>query len=267
MCPSEEDALHPRLLVIDDEPVIAHVVRLAFEQAGFVVTDVGDGSQAAQLLQKESFDAAIIDKNLPGVDGVQLCALARERSRDMALVLMTAYATRESAAELLKVGVDDYVEKPFDLDDLTDRVQRILVRKRKVAHASRVVEAVRSRRGAIRRVQMVEPCEAHRQAVETALTDLGIEVHCAGEGGVPDATFDALILSARLVDHALVDRLGAAREARPDFQVVVLSDRHSLDDDIAAIMVGACAVVALPSEPGPLREALANGLGLARPAT
>ncbi|MGC4116707.1 MAG: response regulator [Myxococcales bacterium] len=267
MSPPQEPAARPRLLVVDDEPVIVHVLRAAFEQAGFAVSDARDGAQAAQSLGTQSFDAAIIDKNLPGVDGVQLCALARERNAEMALFLMTAYATRESAAQLLEVGIEGYVEKPFDLEALTDRVQKALARKKKVADAARVVEAMRSKRAAIRLCQVVEPAEAHREAVVAALAALGIEARdTSAQGYAPDGSVDALVLSARLVDHALVDRLGEAREARPDLQVVVVSDRCSLDDDVAAIMVGARAMVELPLDPAALSQALAKAFGLARAA-
>lgn len=264
MCPSQEvEAVRPTLLVVDDEAVIAHVVRQAFAQAGWSVTDAGDGTKAAELLQTGRFDAALVDKNLPGVDGVRLCAIARERSPGMGIVLMTAYATRESAAELLRVGIDDYVEKPFDLETLTDRVQRAVARRKKLTEAARAVEAVRARRATIRRVEMADPSEENRKAVEAALKGLGVEVHSSDTAGATAAGADALLLSARLVDAALADRVAAAREARPDLKVLVLADRRSLEDDIAAIRVGARALVTLPMPPEELAEALANGLGLA----
>ena len=131
-----------------------------------------------------------------------------------------------------------------------------------MAEATRAVQALRSGRRTARRAQLLVPGDEHRKAVAAALEGLGLEVREAGPGAAWDAEADALVLSASLVDSALADRVAAAREARPQLQVLVVSDRRSLDDDIAALQVGARALVPLPLEPRALRESLAGGLGL-----
>ena len=102
-----------RVLVVDDEPTILILLGLAFEEAGLTLEAAASAEEATQLLETTAFDAVLVDKNLPGRNGIELVRWIRERNRTVPLVVMTGFASPESARDALNLGIDSYIEKPF----------------------------------------------------------------------------------------------------------------------------------------------------------
>lgn len=116
-----------RILVVDDEPGMLEVCAdtLDFlEQVEVVVEH--ESTRAAELLEKETFDVLLTDLRMPGLGGVELLRLGRERDPDLPALIMTAYPSVDSAVETMKLGAVDYITKPFLPDDLLRIVQRLL---------------------------------------------------------------------------------------------------------------------------------------------
>lgn len=103
-----------RILVVDDEATLQMALTIAFEGAGDEVAVAASAEEAMERLRAGAFDAVLIDKNLPGKSGLDLVRWIRERNLTVALVVMTAYASAESATEALNLGIDRYLEKPFE---------------------------------------------------------------------------------------------------------------------------------------------------------
>ena len=104
----------PRALVVDDEQVLLEVLRTALASRGWevaVATTAGDGLAA---FRDEPPDVVVTDKNLPGVSGVELVRELRRLDPAVGIVMITGWGTADSARETLNLGVDDYIEKPFD---------------------------------------------------------------------------------------------------------------------------------------------------------
>lgn len=118
-----------RVLVVEDDPVLVRVLcdNLMFE--GFEVRPVADGSLALQAAREFSPDLVLLDINLPGKSGLELCQLWRRGSRTP-IILLTAKGQKADKIEGLKLGADDYVTKPFDLEELLARVHAVLRRSR-----------------------------------------------------------------------------------------------------------------------------------------
>lgn len=102
----------PRILVVDDEPSIRMVLKMALEDSPYDVAVAESAEAALDLLASRPFDLLLVDKNLPGMSGVDLIRKVREQSKVPA-VLMTAFGSAESATELLNLGIAAYIEKPF----------------------------------------------------------------------------------------------------------------------------------------------------------
>jgi DNA-binding response OmpR family regulator len=122
-----------RVLVVEDDPVLTRVLRdnLAFE--GFEVRSVADGLQA-QTVEKEYVpDLVLLDVNLPGVSGFELCEMWRRRSQ-VPIILLTAMGQKSDKVRGLQLGADDYVTKPFDLEELMARIHAVLRRTRTSPH-------------------------------------------------------------------------------------------------------------------------------------
>jgi DNA-binding NtrC family response regulator len=113
-----------RVLVVDDEPELIKMLGMTLGQAGFSAVGAGSGERALELLGQQEFDAAVVDKNLGrGIDGVEVLRHLRRRQPRCACIIMTAYPSMGSAVEALRIGAQDYVEKPSpELDTIADRV-------------------------------------------------------------------------------------------------------------------------------------------------
>ena len=114
-----------RVLVVDDEPELVRLLGQTLGAAGFAAVGAPSGERALELVSQQEFDAALVDKNLGrGIDGVEVLRHLRKRQPRCACIMMTAYPSMGSAVEALRIGAQDYVEKPSpELDTIADRVQ------------------------------------------------------------------------------------------------------------------------------------------------
>jgi len=112
------------VMLVDDEAAVVRLLGKTLAHSGFKPVGAVTGEQALQLLDRAQFDAAIVDKNLgSGIDGVEVLRHVRKRQPRCACLLMTAYPSMGSAVEALRLGVQDYLEKPSpELDAVADRV-------------------------------------------------------------------------------------------------------------------------------------------------
>ncbi|MFO8080730.1 MAG: response regulator [Armatimonadota bacterium] len=118
------------VLVVDDEPYIREVCGHALERAGYAVALAEDGEGAHRELDRWSFDAAILDINLPDTDGLTLLQEVRQHNPDAVVVLITGFATLETAMEAVRLGAYEYVRKPFGAVDLVHVIERGLESQR-----------------------------------------------------------------------------------------------------------------------------------------
>jgi DNA-binding NtrC family response regulator len=115
-----------RVLVVDDEDLVISVIREILQLRDLQISEAGDGESAVELLRQERFDLVIADKNLPGINGLEVLRRAKDRDPTVATLLVTGYSSRESAEEAMVIGIDDYIVKPFDVEDLADKVEEVL---------------------------------------------------------------------------------------------------------------------------------------------
>ncbi len=119
-----------RLLVVDDDPSVTRSLQGILEQAGHTVATAADVDEALARLEREPFDAVVTDVQMPGRSGIQLVAEIRRRGDEPPVIVVTAFPTVESAVEAMRAGAFDYLQKPFQRDDLLDTVSRALVASR-----------------------------------------------------------------------------------------------------------------------------------------
>jgi len=120
-----------RLLLVEDDVMLASGIKLGLSDAGYAVDWVGSGERAEEVLRSESFDAAVIDIGLPGMDGLELTK--RLRLPDMAnpampVLILTARDALHDRVQGLDLGADDYMVKPYELPELLARLRALLRR-------------------------------------------------------------------------------------------------------------------------------------------
>lgn len=124
-----------KLLLIEDNPTMQATLQRTFERRGMQVLACGDGARALALWQASLPDAVLLDLSLPGRDGLQVLGDARAAGLTTPVIILTARGTVGDRIVGLNTGADDYLPKPFDLDELEARV-RALVRRSAGANAS-----------------------------------------------------------------------------------------------------------------------------------
>src|SRR5919109_3921398 len=116
------------LLVVDDDPALARTLRRALGVEGYAVECAGDGAEALQRLGAGRFDAVLLDVSLPRLDGLAVCRRMRERRDRTPVLMLTARDAVGDRVSGLDAGADDYLVKPFALDELNARVRALLRR-------------------------------------------------------------------------------------------------------------------------------------------
>jgi two-component system response regulator MprA len=117
-----------KLLVVDDDPALARTLRRALGVEGYDVECAGDGAEALQRLTAGRFDAVVLDVSMPRLDGLAVCRRMRERRDRTPVLMLTARDAVGDRVSGLDAGADDYLVKPFALDELNARVRALLRR-------------------------------------------------------------------------------------------------------------------------------------------
>ena len=135
-----------RILLIDDEPGVCHVFALAFEGTFFELTTVANGEDALKVFSQQQFPLVIADKNLPGINGLEIARRIRALSPDTDVMIITAYASKDSAIDALNDGICAYLEKPFDnVDQVIHRVEAIVARQRQRLKRRNLLAAIKNK--------------------------------------------------------------------------------------------------------------------------
>ena len=138
-----------RLLVVDDEQSMREWLTIALSQDGFEVESAGSGEDALKVLERTPIDLALVDLRMPGLDGLETLRRIKQLEESVSVVIMTAYATAETAVQALKEGAYDYIIKPFKVDELRHLVQNALERRRLKAENDRLRGLIQGRFGSL----------------------------------------------------------------------------------------------------------------------
>lgn len=118
-----------RILAVDDEDIVLDSFRKILVLAGYSIDTVQSGPEALTLVKKHDYDFVFTDLKMPEMDGVEVVKAVKHLRPDIDVVVITGYATIESAVETMKFGAMDYVQKPFTEDELVDFVEKLVIRR------------------------------------------------------------------------------------------------------------------------------------------
>jgi DNA-binding NtrC family response regulator len=132
-----------RVLIVDDEEDFAEMLSLRLKETGEKASCVHDGRQCLDFLEKEKdrTDVVILDIKMPGMDGIEVLKQIKTRFPLIEVILLTGHGTTESAVEGMKLGAFDYLLKPADFDDLTEKLNGARTRKDEQTERIRKAEA------------------------------------------------------------------------------------------------------------------------------
>lgn len=120
-----------RILLVEDEESIRDIVKLNLELENFEVVTTGNGREAIKMFHEQHFDLLVLDVMLPEIDGFQICEQVRLTNMEVPIIFLTAKDTAPDRITGLKMGADDYLTKPFNLEELLLRVNNLIKRSSK----------------------------------------------------------------------------------------------------------------------------------------
>jgi Nif-specific regulatory protein len=128
-----------RILIVDDEKGSRETLGDILREEGYAVTVAGDADQALEQVEAGSFDIALLDIRLPGMDGVELLGRIRRMSPGTSVIMITAYATVENSIEALNLGAWSYLTKPLNIDEVKIQIRRVIDRMRLAGERDRLL--------------------------------------------------------------------------------------------------------------------------------
>ncbi len=116
------------LMVVDDDPLVQEVLQMKLERAGYRVSVLSDGDAALAAIKETLPDLLILDINMPGISGFEVCRRLRseENTRALPILMLTAYGSLDHIVKGLDIGADDYMTKPFEFEELMVRIKSLL---------------------------------------------------------------------------------------------------------------------------------------------
>ncbi len=170
------------ILIVDDEQSYRQLLGLVFEGQGHRIRVGKNGREALELLNEEPADVIISDVRMPDMDGIALLREAREIMPDIGVILMTAFATVDNARDAFILGADDFIQKPFDVEELKLIVKKTL-EKQELINENRAFKRAQREKGSIKNiVGDSDKMQAIFQMIET-VAEVQSTVLVTGESG------------------------------------------------------------------------------------
>ncbi|MFN4285120.1 MAG: response regulator transcription factor [Lacibacter sp.] len=133
----------PSILLVEDEEPLQEALKLNLELEGYSVTAVSDGAAALAAVEQEYFDLIIMDVMLPELDGISATESIRIRNQEVPILILSAKNTSSDRVLGLKTGADDYLTKPFNLEELLLRVEKLIAKNKKIREKDTIGEVYR----------------------------------------------------------------------------------------------------------------------------
>jgi len=120
-----------KILIVDDNKYLRFALSSLLEDSGFKAIAIGDPLKAVQEIEKKKPAAVILDKKMPGYDGIQLLKDIKNLDKNLPVIMLTAYGDSKAEAEAFKLGVYAFLSKPFDNDEIISHVRKSIKNKAK----------------------------------------------------------------------------------------------------------------------------------------
>jgi two-component system alkaline phosphatase synthesis response regulator PhoP len=137
---NEEDAY---ILVVDDEGAIRYSISKTLQRVGYQVHTAASGEEALEMMRHQEYDVVLTDIRMPGLSGVELLAQIKEEAPDAVVILLTGYASLETAIESLRLGAHDYLVKPSSSQDIRNSVAQGVERAHNLKHRRVLLRSIR----------------------------------------------------------------------------------------------------------------------------
>jgi DNA-binding NtrC family response regulator len=202
------------ILIVDDEPVVREMFEFLLTGSGYQVSLAADAEEALESLENFDYNLLIVDKNLPGLSGLELMEKVRELRPQAEFMVITGYASYQSAVEALRLGALDYLEKPFeDIDLIKKKIDRAVERQRLLHENAVLADHLRTAHKNLR--QTVDQAvyahqeQTHIQKIEHQLVELRqVAIRVANSLKQACERFSAMAVSSNIPRNTLEEIRG-----------------------------------------------------------
>jgi signal transduction histidine kinase len=210
--PAEEPTTSKHLLIVDDEPVILQILKAVFEDEPYRLSCVGTGHDAKRIIEEQGCDLLITDKNLPDINGLELLQLTKEVNPFAEVIIITGYASLETAITALEYQAFDYVVKPLNnVFDIRKKVRRAIERQNMALENQKLLDDLQDRNRSLENALTEQQCLQSELIQSEKLAGIGtLAAGVAHEISSP--LFGIMGLAEAIPDEA--DRETAAQYAR-----------------------------------------------------
>lgn len=132
--------MSPKILLIEDDPNLGFILQENLELQGYIVERCADGEAGLQAFLQQPFDLCLLDVMLPRKDGFTLARELRKTSQEVPIIFLTAKSLKEDRIEGFKIGGDDYITKPFSMEELALRIQAVLRRSKALPQERQIAQ-------------------------------------------------------------------------------------------------------------------------------
>jgi two-component system alkaline phosphatase synthesis response regulator PhoP len=136
------NSANAHILVVDDESAIRYSITKTLQRVGYQVESAASGEEALEMMGKQRYDVVLTDIRMPGISGVELLARVKEEAPDAIVILLTGYASLDTAVESLRLGAHDYLIKPSSSQDIRDSVARGIERAQNLQRRRALLDAI-----------------------------------------------------------------------------------------------------------------------------
>jgi DNA-binding response OmpR family regulator len=170
-----------KILIVDDEEAVRFFTADGLSRAGWQVYEADSGEAALATLEETSFDVMLLDLRMPGVDGLTVMRQTKEHWPDTMIIIMTAYASIDSAIEAVRQGAFDYLRKPCSVEDIIVCANQAMAEKEKLDHQQRML----TRQTDVKQVATAEPTPDSPNSVRSGDLEIDLGSHTVSLTGQP----------------------------------------------------------------------------------
>jgi DNA-binding NtrC family response regulator len=254
------------ILLMEDETSLAKGLKMILEKDGYHVDTAFTGQGAMEAMRRKGFDLMVADLRLPDMDGMDVIREVREKRPETKVIVITGYPTVSSAVDAMKLGVSDYLPKPFWDDEFKAAVEKAL-KGRDEVFLKREPDIAPQERGPEReggfqqlprapgqkgyQVLLMEDESSLARGLKMVLTKDGYGVDLAETGlgalgSLGSKNFDLLVADLKLPDMDGMEVVRAVREAKPETKVIVITGYPSIPSAVESMKLGAADYLLKP---------------------
>ncbi len=153
-----------RILIVDDEMIVRSSLKSWLEEDGYPIDTAASAEDALKMLQDHQYAILLLDIKMPGMDGIELLRRVKQVNPEVEVIMITAYATIESAVEAMKIGAFDYITKPFEPDEVGLIIKKIITHRNLLAENVRLKESLVA---SVRHGELIGESKAIRDILKT----------------------------------------------------------------------------------------------------